>query len=425
MSHGHKTLSYLQKKSSGKILQFILFFPVICLFYLLVWPVEIDPVAWESPAPPAMEGNYQPNAFLKNINVLGAHKGPEDIVFDKDNCNMYAGYHDGIIRRISSTNLYETGWECLSDETKTRLGTGNFLPTTGSAKKHRNIAGYWDYNGNYYLDNEVFFYDTKGRPLGMAIDSNNNLIVADAVKGLIAINQEGVATTLSTKSDSDGIPMKFTDDLDIASDGKIYFSDASSVYSIGEDRLDLMEHRPHGRLLVYDPQTKKTTTLMNNLYFANGVAVAPDDSFVLVNETYMYRIHKYWLKGDKAGTSEIIIDNLPGFPDNISSNGEGIYWVALFTIRNDFLEQTADKPFLRKLALRLPEFLQPQPEPYAFVLGINDNGKVIHNLQYGAEDAYSPITSVKEYGDFLFFGSLTHAGFGRIKTPKLKVPYSE
>ena len=42
----------------------------------------------------------------------------------------------------------------------------------------------------------------------------------------------------------------------------------------------------------------------------------------------MYRIQKYWLKGPKAGTSEIIMDNLPGFPDNISSNGKGIYWVA-------------------------------------------------------------------------------------------------
>ena len=86
---------------------------------------------------------------------------------------------------------------------------------------------------------------------------------------------------------------------------------------------------------------KKSTLLLDSLYFANGVAIAPDNSFVLVNETYMYRIHKYWLKGEKAGTSEIIIDNLPGFPDNISSNGEGLYWVALFTSRNEFIEKTS------------------------------------------------------------------------------------
>ena len=82
------------------------------------------------------------------------------------------------------------------------------------------------------------------------------------------------------------------------------------------------------------------------------------------------------------------------------------------------LDQTADKPFLRNLALRLPEFLQPQPEPYAFALGIDGEGNILYNLQYGANDAYSPITSVKQYGDELYFGSLTHKGWGKIKAPE-------
>jgi hypothetical protein len=359
----------------NNIFQSILLFLLICLFYLLFWPVPINPVAWDGPTPPAMEGVYMDNDYLSSIKKVGSMKGPEDIAMSYDG-GIYAGYHDGIILKH---------------------------------KTEEKFKGF-------------FFYNTEGRPLGMKFDSNENLIVADAVKGLIAINKEGIATTLSIKSDSDGVPLGFTDDLDIASDGKIYFSDASSVYGIGEDRLDLMEHRPHGRLLVYDPVTKKTTTLMKNLYFANGVAVGPDDSFVLLNETYMYRIHKYWLKGDKAGTSQIIIDNLPGFPDNISSNGEGIYWVALFTLRNDFVDSTTNKPFLRKMTLRLPEFLQPQPEPYAFVLGIDENGKVLHNLQYGADDAYSPITSVKQFGNKLYFGSLTAEGFGISKAPKAHPP---
>ena len=78
---------------------------------------------------------------------------------------------------------------------------------------------------------------------------------------------------------------RMTDDLDIATDGKIYFSDASDKFGYGEDQIEVMEHTPNGRLLVYDPETKLTTTLLDNLYFANGVAVSPDDSFVLFNET--------------------------------------------------------------------------------------------------------------------------------------------
>lgn len=37
--------------------------------------------------------------------------------------------------------------------------------------------------------------------------------------------------------------------------------------------------------------------LLKDLYFANGVALSKDESFVLVAETFQYRISRYWLKG--------------------------------------------------------------------------------------------------------------------------------
>ena len=274
------------------------------------------------------------------------------------------------------------------------------------------------YENGVIKNTDGIFSNTKGRPLGMAFDAEGNLIIADAIQGLISIDINGTINILSRKSDSDNIPLNFVDDLDIASDGKIYFSDASSKYGYGSDRLELFEHTPNGRLLVYDPITQKTTTLLSGLYFANGVALSSDESFVLVNETLMYRIQKYWLKGDKAGTSEIFIENLPGFPDNVSSNEEGIFWVALFNPRNNFVEMSSNKPFLRKIVFRLPELLQPQPINHSFVLGLNEDGKVVHNLQYQANEAYSPITSVKQYNDTLYFGSLTHPGWGKIEVPK-------
>tara|TARA_X000000368_G_scaffold78280_1_gene58515 strand:- start:2475 stop:3716 length:1242 start_codon:yes stop_codon:yes gene_type:complete len=408
------TESKTKKTYIPNVIKFFVLYPILFgLLYLLFWPVPINPVTWESPDAPALEGIYQPNDFLKSIKVYGGSSAQYDIlgriIIEPGGFSHYAGPED----IVPTDKIYEIIGGTTVEYLYAGYDNGHII------KYRKNTV----FDGTCCYKNSEFFYDTKGRPLGMALDANNNLIVADALRGLLAINQEGIGTTLSTKSDSDGIPMKFTDDLDIAKDGKIYFSDASSVYGIGEDRFDLMEHRPHGRLLMYDPETKLTTTLLDSLYFANGVAIAPDNSFVLVNETYMYRIHKYWLKGEKAGTSEIIIDNLPGFPDNISSNGEGLYWVALFTSRNEFIEKTSNKPFLRKMALRLPKFLQPQPEPFAFVLGIDGNGKVIHNLQYHSENAFSPITSVKQVGDQLFFGSLTYDGFGSIAAPKLKTPY--
>ena len=74
--------------------------------------------------------------------------------------------------------------------------------------------------------------------------------------------------------------------------------------------------------------------------------------------------------------------------------------------------------FLRKIVLRLPELLQPQPIRHSFVLGLDESGKIVHNLQYQSNKAYSPITSVKQYKNNLYFGSLTHPGWGKIKVPK-------
>ena len=353
-------------KKINNIFNKILFLFIAFIIYFLAWPVPIEPTSWESPRDTRTDPEYSLNKKLKDIRIFwdnDGHTGPEDIVLK--NNKIYVGYDSGVI-----------------------------------------------------MSNDGIFSNTKGRPLGMAFDSEENLIIADAVRGLISIDRSGEVKTLSTKSDSDNIPFKFVDDLDIANDGKIYFSDASSKYGYGSDRLELFEHTPNGRLLVYDPATKETTTLLNGLYFANGVALSTDESFVLVNETCMYRIQKYWLKGEKAGTSEIFIENLPGFPDNVSSNKEGIFWVALFNPRNNFIEMSSNKPFLRKIVLRLPELLQPQPIRHSFVLGLDESGKIVHNLQYQSNKAYSPITSVKQYENNLYFGSLTHPGWGKIKVPK-------
>ena len=353
-------------KKINNISNKILFLFIAFIIYFLAWPVPIEPTSWESPRDTRTDPEYSLNKKLKDIRIFwdnDGHTGPEDIVLK--NNKIYVGYDSGVI-----------------------------------------------------MSNDGIFSNTKGRPLGMAFDSEENLIIADAILGLISIDRNGEVKTLSTKSDSDNIPFKFVDDLDIANDGKIYFSDASSKYGYGSDRLELFEHTPNGRLLVYDPATKETTTLLNDLYFANGVALSTDESFVLVNETCMYRIQKYWLKGEKAGTSEVFIENLPGFPDNVSSNKEGIFWVALFNPRNNFVEMSSNKPFLRKIVLRLPELLQPQPIRHSFVLGLDESGKIVHNLQYQSNKAYSPITSVKQYENNLYFGSLTHPGWGKIKVPK-------
>ncbi len=341
----------------------------LLLLYLFFWPVDIDPAVWEPPVDEGLIGDYLPNIILSNVELFGVGDGigPEDIDVDSEG-RIYAPYEDGRILR-------------------------------------------YDSNGK----NSELFVNTGGRPLGMEFDANGNLIVCDGLKGLLSVSPEGQLTTLATEAND--VPFGFTDDVDIATDGIIYFSDASYRWAIKDYRSDIIEHIPYGRLLAYNPNTKESTVILNDLYFANGVAVSPDQSFVLINETSEYRIQKVWISGEKSGTSEILMDNLPGIPDGISSNGKGIFWVAFPSKRKEIIDNLAGKPFVRKMVMRLPESMQPAPDRFGFIIGIDGEGNVIHNLQDPNPESFSPITSVEEHEGYLYLGSLTFEGFGRIKTP--------
>jgi sugar lactone lactonase YvrE len=224
------------------------------------------------------------------------------------------------------------------------------------------------------------FADTGGRPLGLAWAADGRLIVADAARGLLSVSDAGAIRVLSTEAG--GVPFGSTDDVDVAPDGTIYFSDASRVFDQQRYTWDLVE------------------------------------SFVLGNETSRYRVRRYWLTGERRGESEVIIDNLPGFPDGISSNGAGTYWLAIVSPRNALLDALAPHPFLRKTILRLPEAVQPAPVRYGFVLGLDGSGKLLHNLQSPSGEPFALITSVEQVGGMLLSGSLEEPALARIAAPR-------
>jgi sugar lactone lactonase YvrE len=367
-------------KKKRLILPFLVLFAILIL-YLLLWPVSISPQSWSPPAPPTLSGEYQQNSTLATTTRLSLGIGspsagngyaPEDVALDAEG-RIYAGLDDGRIMRL------------------TKDGT-----------------------------NAETFSNTHGRPLGLAFDPAGNLIVADAIKGLLSIARDGSVTMLTTGAD--GVRFGCTNDLDVGADGTIYFTDASSKFPLTQFTLDILEHGPNGRLLAYDPKTKTTTTLLSQLAFANGVAVSPDQSFVLVVETGKYRVHRLTLnQREQNGRpftvdgrhSEIFIDNLPGFPDGISSNGKDKFWLALVAPRDAVLDKLLPHPFLRKILARLPTALQPAPKRYSFVLGLDLNGRVVDNLQNGSADCYAEIANAVERNGNLYFGSIGESTVGR------------
>ena len=343
----------------------ILLILAAALAYLLLAPVPITPAAWTPPPAPTLTGQYEKNTRLSSVQKLSLGEGhnPEDVALDAEG-KIYAGFEDGRIM---------------------------VLQPDGSQPR--------------------VFVNTGGRPLGLIFDRSGNLIVADALKGLLSINKAGEIRLLA--AEADGEKFGCLNDLDVGADGTIYFTEASHKFPMAQHVNDLLEHQPNGRLLAFDPQSQKPRTLVRDLYFANGVAVSPDQSFVLVAETGKYRIRRVWLNGPKTGQSEIFIDNLPGFPDGISSNGRDKFWLALAAPRKALVDWMLPHPFVRKMVVRLPKFLQPGPQRYSFVLGLDAQGRVIDNLQNDSPDCYTQIANVVERNGSLYFGSIGEDTIGR------------
>jgi sugar lactone lactonase YvrE len=353
------------------IIRIVIAIVALLVGYLLLWPVPISPAAWSPQAAPELTGIYAQNSGLAKIERLHVDGfAPEDVAIDSQE-RIYCGADDGRIFRFQP------------DGTRPEV-----------------------------------FANTQGRPLGLIFDRDGNLIVADAIKGLLSISRDANISVLTTETE--GIPFRCTNDLDIASDGTIYFTDATYKFPLTMLKADLLEHQPNGRFMAYDPKTKQTRVLLRDLYFANGVAVSPDQSFVLVNSTGDYSVRRFWLTGPKQGQSEVFIDNLPGFPDGISSNGQGTFWLSLVNRRDSALDGLQPHPFLKKMVLRLPNFLQPNIKRYAFVVGLDTNGKVTQNLQDGSPTCFAQIANVVEHKGTLYFGSIGESAIGRMPAPAAK-----
>lgn len=331
----------------------------------LLTPSPVNSEAWQPPPPPAMAGKLAPNERLQQADLLakGQVYGPEATAISRDGV-LYTGTQDGLVVRLFPDGRLET------------------------------------------------WVDTEGRPLGMAFDASGNLIVADAWKGLLSIAPDKTVTVLTTEAG--GVPFRFTDDVDIAPDGQIYFTDASSRFNQPDYQLDLLEMRPHGRFMKYSPDTGETTVLLGDMYFANGVAVSPAGNYVLINETWKYRILRYWIKGPKAGESDVFADNLPGFPDNLSVDSKGRFWVAFPTLRNAQLDSLHPTPWLKNLVAKLPASFQPAPQEYGLVVAFDSDGEIITSLQDTHGTHLQEITSVNPHGGYLYFGSLHNDRIGRL-----------
>lgn len=243
-----------------------------------------------------------------------------------------------------------------------------------------------------------------GRPLGLEFSGDDELIVCASDAGLLAVKiSTGEVRTLVDKVN--GSPIIACNNAAVASDGTIYFSDSSQRYVIPEWLTDIIEQTCTGRLLRRTPDGR-VDELLAGLHFANGVALAPDESFVTVAESGGCRVRRVWLTGERAGTSDVFVDDLSGYPDNASTGTDGLIWVAVPSPKVAALDIVRKLPRpLRLLVTKLPAFVRPGPKPAVGVLGLNTQGQIVESYE-GEIPGFVMLTGVRECDGRLYFGSL-------------------
>ncbi|WP_157519303.1 SMP-30/gluconolactonase/LRE family protein [Herbidospora mongoliensis] len=299
-------------------------------FVFLRPPLEpFDPVAWD-PGPPVEVPEVTPAA---GVTSLGTLHGPEDMAVDARG-RVYTGVIDGRIVRLVSGR------------------------------------------------SEVFA-QVGGRPLGLAFDARGNLLVANHGVGLQSVAPDGSVTLLT--GTADGEPIRFANDLAVADDGMVYFSDSNSRWNNSTlegsafSVYDFLEGRPRGRLLRYDPVEKSTTTLVEDLYFPNGIVVTEDQKALLVVESTRYRITRYSLAD---GTTTTFLDHVPGIGDGFTLLPGGRLLLAVYDRVSLLDSQILPGTWTRQFAVRLPAtFLADEENPPAgSILLLSRNGTIERRL---------------------------------------------
>ena len=329
-----------------RFLLIALFLLCICAAYFSFWPVPISPASWQAPKDNGLVESFKQNEKLKALRriPMADDYGPEDLAISASGVIAVSSHSGNILRKRPSDTQFEV------------------------------------------------WVNTVGRPLGIEYDSDDNLLVADAHRGLLKIDVAGTVSVLVDKVEDGGkdTAVVFADDVDIADNGMVYFTDATSKFAAQDyggtlkaSMLEIMEHRGNGRLIEYNPVTGASTVIMDALIFANGVAISNNGDSVLVNETGKYRVLRYWLKGVNKGRVTVFMDNLPGFPNGISIRKDGSFWLGFSTQRNDALDKIHPKKGMKKFVYGLPEFLQPKQDQYGIILNISEQGKILSSPPVG------------------------------------------
>jgi sugar lactone lactonase YvrE len=324
---------------------------------------RINPVRWQPPPVDPL-----PDLPAPSITVVPLPgNGPEDVVVDAAG-QLWTGLEDGRIVRV---------------------------PSQGGPTVPKVIA------------------DTGGRPLGLHIARDGRVLICDSHRGLLAL--DATMGTLDVLAESvAGRPLRFCSNVTETADGTIYFTESTCDFGFEHFTAPIVEARGRGALFRLEPDGT-ASTMVDGLYFANGLTPTADGSALVFAETQARRLSKYWLTGPQAGSVTPLAVNLPGMPDNLSTGADGRIWTAMVAEVNTALEWLLPHaPVIRKLLWRLPERLQPQIKPEVWAVAFDpDSGTPVAGLRSKHPD-FGVVTGVVEAAGKLWMGTISYPSVAHV-----------
>ncbi|XP_030527775.2 protein STRICTOSIDINE SYNTHASE-LIKE 13 [Rhodamnia argentea] len=326
--------------------------------------------------------------------------GPESLEFDPLGRGPYAGLADGRVVRWMGEGI---GWETFA------FVTPNWSERVCAKGVDSTTPKQWKVEKKC------------GRPLGLRFNKESGqLYIADAYFGLLVVGPEGgCATPLATHVH--GQPILFANDLDLHSNGSIFFTDTSTRYDRVNHFYILLEGEATGRLLRYDPPTNTTHVVLEGLAFPNGVQLSRNQNFLLFTETTNCRLMKYWLEGPKTGTTEVVAD-LPGYPDNVRINEKGQFWVAIDCCRTPAQELLSRNPWFKSIYFKLPIKMYILARPmgmrmYTVISRFNEDGEILEVLEDRKGEVMKLVSEVREVDGKLWIGTVAHNHIATLPYP--------
>uniref|UniRef100_A0A383VRX2 SMP-30/Gluconolactonase/LRE-like region domain-containing protein n=1 Tax=Tetradesmus obliquus TaxID=3088 RepID=A0A383VRX2_TETOB len=297
-------------------------------------------------------------------------------------------------------------------------------------------------DGRFELNRTAKAWLGPGRPLGAAFDAHGNIIICDALKGILMLEKDTNQVVILTNHVSSssplepGSPILYANDLDVAKDGTVYFTTSVDITlhrnaqhhtrfthvpsllgrpgfwdTVKGWGLGMCQALPRGKLYRYDPVTKETHLIATGFYYSNGVAVSKDDDFLVISETDRLRLVKFWLKGAKAGQMEVMIDHMPGTPDGMARAPDGNFWFPLLA-KIPPVTKIFHWPIIRMLLPVVPEMWRPQVHEWGAVVKVSPEGDVLEFLEDPQRASFDEwpssyrISSAHEHAGRLWLGAL-------------------